>query len=77
MISLVSILESVDRKPVVFVNGGRSFTGSAAWQMWKRWADLNRKDEFLYKVLTTIKNQNYMASPKQQNVLNKWFTSKR
>lgn len=72
-----TITENLQWRPVFFKNGGAVYHGEAAWNQWKRWADFNRKNEFLYKVLTSIKNQRYLASPKQQEVLLKWFNSKR
>ena len=41
------------------------------------WANINRRDDFLYKVLDTIKRQGYTATPKQQMVLINWFNRKR
>jgi hypothetical protein len=71
-ISLKALLEG-SFKPVVFRNVGQTWTGQDAWNKWKRWADINKRDNFVYKVLTSIKNQNYQASEKQQAVLDKWF----
>lgn len=71
------VVEAAAKSPVVFRNGGRTLTGESAWRMWKKWADFNRKDDFLYKVLDSIKTQSYLASPKQQQVLNQWFNRKR
>jgi hypothetical protein len=74
---IYKIQESLGRKPLIFQNGGISLAGEAAWNKWKRWADINRKDDFLYKVLDTIKRQGYTATPKQQMVLVNWFNRKR
>jgi hypothetical protein len=71
------VVEAVEKKLLVFKNAGKTVEGEQAWKMWKRWADLNRKDEFLYKVLESIRLQKYHASMKQQEVLNKWFNRKR
>lgn len=71
------VVEMQSKSPVMFRSGGRTLEGEPAWRMWKKWADFNRKDEFLYKVLNSIKLQSYLASPKQQEVLNKWFNRKR
>jgi len=72
-----TITEVLDWKPIFYRSGGINLEGEAAWNKWKRWADLNRKDDFLYKVLNSIKKQGYNASPKQQQVLVKWFNNKR
>jgi hypothetical protein len=74
---IYKIQESLGRKPLIFQNGGINLAGEAAWSKWKRWADINRKDDFLYKVLDTIKRQGYTATPKQQMVLVNWFNRKR
>lgn len=63
--------------PVVFINSGLRFEGEIAWNKWKNWMDINRRDDFVYKVLDSIKRQNYKASPKQQAILNKWFSGMR
>lgn len=71
------IEENTDRFLLPFKSGGRSYTGEQAWIVWKKWADLNRRDDFLYKVLDTIKKQGYYTTPKQYQVLVKWFNKKR
>jgi hypothetical protein len=70
-ISLESLLESFS--PLVYKNGGRYAEGEQAWLWFKRWADINTNTEFIYKVLNTIKLQNYQASQKQQSILDKWL----
>lgn len=72
-----AITEAIDWRPVNFKNGIIVYQGEMAWKQWRKWADFNRRDNFIYKVLESIKNQQYLASPKQQEVLNKWFNSKR
>jgi hypothetical protein len=72
-----TITETLGWKPLLFKHGGITLEGGAAWNKWKRWADLNRKDDFLYKVLDSIKRQGYKASAKQQQVLVNWFNKKR
>ena len=74
---IYKIQENLGRSPLVFQNGGRNLQGKAAWNMWKKWADINRRDDFLYKVLDTIERQGYTATPKQQGVLVRWFNRKR
>jgi hypothetical protein len=78
---LINILQDTLKEsnffPLYFRNGGINLTGEAAWNKWIQWANLNRKDEFLYKVLNTIKKQGFMTSPKQMEVLIKWFNKKR
>jgi hypothetical protein len=74
---IYKIQENTQRGPLVFRNGGINLTGEAAWNKWKRWADINRRDDFVYKVLDTIKRQGYTATPKQQMVLVNWFNRKR
>ena len=69
--------EAIDKMPLSFKNGGINLTGEAAWNKWKRWADLNRRDDYVYKVLDTIKRQGYFATPKQHQVLVTWFNRKR
>lgn len=71
------VQESMGKTPVVFKNGPIVLTGEAAWRKWMGWADINRRDDFLYKVLNTIKLQGYTASVKQQQVLDRWFNRKR
>jgi hypothetical protein len=70
-IFLESLLESFS--PLVYRNGGRYAEGEQAWLWFKRWADINTNTEFIYKVLNTIKLQNYQASQKQQSILDKWL----
>lgn len=76
-VNLISILEKIIEEnkffPVFFKNGGIRLEGEAAWRKWKRWADINRRDDFVYKILDSIKRQNYQASPKQMQVLINWF----
>ena len=74
---IYKIQENLGKKPLVFQNGGIYLTGEAAWNKWKRWADINRRDDFVYKVLDTIKGRGYTATPKQQMVLINWFNRKR
>ena len=74
---IYKIQENLGKKPLVFQNGGIHLTGEAAWHKWKRWADINRRDDFVYKVLDTIKGRGYTATPKQQMVLINWFNRKR
>ena len=74
---IYKIQENLGRSPLLFQSAGRNLQGEAAWDMWKKWADINRKDDFLYKVLDTIKRQGYTATPKQQEVLIRWFNRKR
>jgi len=74
---IYKIQENLGRKPLVFQNGGINLTGEAAWNKWLKWANINRRDDFLYKVLDTIKRQGYTATPKQQMVLINWFNRKR
>lgn len=74
---IYKIQENLGRSPLLFQSAGRKLEGEAAWNMWKRWADINRRDDFLYKVLDTIKRQGYTATPKQQEVLIRWFNRKR
>ncbi len=72
-----TIKENTQMKPVYFIRGPFRLQGEQAWQQWKMWLDLNRRDAFVYGVLDTIKRQNYFATEKQQNVLNTWFNKKR
>lgn len=74
---IYKIQETLGRKPLIFQNGGISLAGEAAWNKWVRWADINRRDDFVYKVLDTIKRQGFTATPKQQMVLVNWFNRKR
>lgn len=74
---IYNIQEAVMKNPLKFRQAGRVYEGEEAWRAWKRWADFNRRDAFVYDVLTTIRLQNYFASVKQQEVLNRWFNSKR
>lgn len=74
---IYKIQENLHRSPLVFKNGGINLAGEAAWNKWVRWADINRRDDFVYKVLDTIKRQGYTATPKQQMVLVNWFNRKR
>lgn len=74
---IYNIQEAVMKKPLVFKQGGQVYEGEQAWKAWKRWADFNRRDSFLYDVLKSIRQQSYFASAKQQEVLNRWFNSKR
>jgi hypothetical protein len=74
---IYKIQENLGKKPLVFQNGGIHLTGEAAWNKWKRWADINRRDDYVYKVLETIKGRGYTATPKQQMVLINWFNRKR
>ena len=74
---IYKIQENLGKKPLVFQNGGIHLTGEAAWNKWKRWADINRRDDYVYKVLDTIKGRGYTATPKQQMVLINWFNRKR
>jgi hypothetical protein len=73
-ISLKALLEG-PFKPVTFSNSGQVWTGQDAWNKWKRWADINKRNDYIYKVLNTIKDQKYQASERQQAVLDKWFRS--
>jgi hypothetical protein len=73
-ISLKSLLEG-PFKPLVFRNSGQVWFGQEAWVKWKRWADINKRNDYIYKVLNTIQNQKYQASKRQQKVLDKWFGS--
>ena len=72
-----TIKENTQMKPVYFIRGPFRLQGEQAWQQWKIWLDLNRRDAFVYGVLDTIERQNYFATEKQQNVLNTWFNKKR
>jgi hypothetical protein len=72
-----TVTEGANRSPIRFKVGGINLEGEQAWRIWKKWADFNRRDEFLYKVLNSIKMQNYFASVKQQEILNNWFNRKR
>ena len=40
---IYKIQENLGKKPLVFQNGGIHLTGEAAWNKWKRWADINRR----------------------------------
>ena len=73
-ISLKALLEG-PFKPVIFRNSGQVWTGQDAWNKWKKWADINKRNDYIYKVLNTIKDQKYQASERQQTVLDKWFRS--
>lgn len=72
-----TIKENMQLKPVTFQRGPFLLQGQPAWEQWKMWLDINRRDNFVYGVLDTIKRQNYFATQKQQNVLNTWFNKKR
>ena len=72
-ISLKSLLEN--KSPLIYKHSGRHAEGQQAWIWFKRWADNNRRNDFIYKVLDTIKSQNYMATSKQQEIIDKWFRS--
>lgn len=74
---IYKIQESLGRKPLIFQNGGINLAGEAAWNKWKRWADINRTDKYIYGVLNTIKERGYIATPRQQAVLIDWFNRKR
>jgi len=80
MIKLTDILNEVNlsstKFPLPFKNGGFNLTGEAAWNKWKQWTSLNRKDQYIYDVLDTIKQQNYQTTQRQYNTLLKWFNSK-
>ena len=77
-ISLKALLEG-PFKPVIFRNSGQVWTGQDAWNRWKRWVDIsnniNKRNDYVYKVLNTIRDQKYQASEKQQAILDKWFRS--
>jgi hypothetical protein len=73
-ISLKALLEG-PFKPVTFRNSGQVWAGQDAWNKWKKWADINKRNDYIYKVLNTIKDQKYQASERQQAVLDKWFRS--
>jgi len=74
---IFTVTEGLDRFPIRFKSGGVSLEGEAAWNHWKKWLNLNRHDKFVSDVLDTIKRQNYICTPKQFEVLVKWFNSRR
>lgn len=70
-----TIKEGAVMKPVTFKRGPILLQGEQAWRQWKAVMDMNRIDTFVYGVLTTIRQQNYLATEKQQTVLNKWYNT--
>lgn len=74
---IYKIQENLGKKPLVFQSAGRNLQGEAAWNMWKKWVDINRTDKYIYGVLKTIKERGYIATPRQQAVLIDWFNRKR
>ena len=86
MLKLIDILNEVTppapkppapKFPLPFKSGGVNLTGEAAWNKWRRWADINRKDKYIDDVLNTIKRSNYQTTQRQLDVLVKWFTGVR
>jgi hypothetical protein len=71
-----AIKEAMQRKPVYFKNGPIFLQGEQAWRKWKSWTNINKHDSYVYEVLDTIRKQDYLATEKQQSVLNKWFDKK-
>lgn len=59
--------------PLVYKAGLENFEGERAWNKLKKMADSSRKDEYVYKVLNTIKTRNYSLTSKQRDVLNNWI----
>jgi hypothetical protein len=53
--------------------GGIDVTGEEAWNNWKMLLDRNRRNDFAYKILDSIKKQNYITTPKQYQVLIDWY----
>lgn len=72
-----TVTEGLDKFPIRFKSGGISLEGEAAWNHWKKWMNINRTDKFVSDVLETIKRQNYLCTPKQFQILVKWFNSSR
>ena len=70
-----TIKEGAVMKPVTFTQGPIRLQGEQAWRRWKALMDINRRDTFVYGVLTTIGQQNYLATEKQQSILNKWYNT--
>ena len=66
-ISLKSLLEG-PFKPLVFRNSGQVWFGQEAWVKWKRWADINKRNDYIYKVLNTIQNQ-YIELDNYENMI--------
>ena len=81
MIKLIDILNEVTlpapKFPLPFKSGGVNLTGEAAWNKWRRWADINRKDKYIDDVLNTIKRNNYQTTQRQLDVLVRWFSGVR
>ena len=65
MIKLIDILEDINEANGNFIlpykMGGINVTGDEAWNKWKILLDRNRRDDFVYKILDSIKRQNYIT----------------
>jgi hypothetical protein len=77
MIKLIDILEDINEANGNFIlpykMGGIDVTGDEAWNKWKILLDRNRRDDFVYKILDSIKRQNYITTPKQYQILINWY----
>jgi hypothetical protein len=77
MIKLIDILEDINEANGNFIlpykMGGIDVTGDEAWNKWKILLDRNRRDDYVYKVLNTIKEQNYITTFKQYQILINWY----
>jgi sRNA-binding regulator protein Hfq len=77
MIKLIDILEDINEANGNFIlpykMGGINVTGDKAWNKWKILLDRNRRDDYVYKVLNTIKEQNYITTYKQYQILINWY----
>ena len=77
MIKLIDILEDINEANGNFIlpykMGGINVTGKEAWDNWKMLLDRNRRNDFAYKILDSIKGQNYITTPKQYQVLINWY----
>jgi hypothetical protein len=77
MIKLIDILEDINEANGNFIlpykMGGINETGEEAWNRWKVLLDRNRRDDYAYKVLDSIKKQKYITTPKQYQILINWY----
>lgn len=72
-----TVTEALNKFPLPFKHAGISVQGETAWKHWKYWLSINRYNKFVSDVLDSIQRQGYMVTPKQLDVLVRWFNSKR
>jgi hypothetical protein len=74
---IYKIQETLDRKPLVFKTNTKNLVGEDAWKQWWWIAMNNRTNDYVKKVLNTIKDQKYFVTPRQYQILVNWFNGKR